>query len=430
MKRNDTTDNSTSRLLALGIALTIGVWLVILLTGKQTEENPTTAKATPPQPKVKEKAKAIDGFDAAAEFRERHNRALSPEAREDNRRKLWEQNFPWKPTFDPAVTVTADLVSDEPGSTQATDNHFELKKFFDNELRFSPQFEQLYRIMEEYDRTENHLALGRAFDTLREYHRILREENLDEIIRRSDGTPVMRRVRGDLVTLSDGTKGWTRTDEWETSTWGKRAESMKSSIASAIAAKRHWPHKERMHYDQAEEVVERLISEIHGWEDVKGWLVMGDSGVGDPDVRMALKVGDPLLTPYVGYQAGYDAWNDERNRAINEGMARKRWKNRPAGILADGTLVNANYEPIQASAGSIGSFVNSGKPFALEETEDGHVRLSPEAMASLDERLRNKTPPQNANPPALAEEESRRQETIREDIIIIEHESAIEFRQE
>ena len=84
MKRNDTTDNSTNRLLALGVTLTIGVWLVIMFTSKQTEENATTAKA--PQPEAKEKAKAIGGFDAAAEFRERHNRALSPEAREDNRR--------------------------------------------------------------------------------------------------------------------------------------------------------------------------------------------------------------------------------------------------------------------------------------------------------------------------------------------------------
>ena len=426
MKRNDTTDNSTNRLLALGIALTIGVWLVILLTGRQTEENPKTAKATAAQPEVKEKAKASGGFDAAAEFRERHNRALSPEAREDNRRKLWEQNFPWKPTYDPANTVTAEMLVESPRSMQATYNHFDLKKFFDNELRFSPQFEQLYRIMEEYDRTENPVALGYAFDALREYHRILLWENLDEIKMKSNGKPARRRVRGDLITLSDGTQAWKRTDEWETFTWGKRAESMKSSIASAIAAEMYWPHKERMHYDQAEEVVERLINEISGLEDVKADLVMGIPA----DARMALKVGDPLLTPYEGYQAGFDAWNDERNRAISEGMAKKRRKNRPAGILADGTLVNASGEPIQASDGSIGSFVNSGKPFALEETEDGHVRLSPEAMASLDERLRNKTPPQNAPPPALTEEKSKRQETIREDIIIIEHESAIEFRQE
>lgn len=431
MKRSNTTHNSTNRILALGVALTISVWLVILFTGEQTEEHPTTAQAPAAPPEGNEEAKVIGGFDAAAEFRERHNRALSPQAREDNRRKLWEQNFPWQPTYDPAVMVTAEMLSDSPSNATAVRNHFYLKKFFDNELRFSPQFEQLCRIMEEYDRTENPVALGRAFDTLREYHRILREENLDELVRRSDGTPAMRKVRGDTITLSDGTQAWKRTDERETYTHRERAESMKSCIDSEIDSQRLWPHKERMPYDQLDEVVERLISEIHGWEDVNGRLVMAAYGVHSPDERRAaLKVGDPLLVPYTGYQAGFDAWNDERNRQINEGMAKKRRKNRPAGILADGTLVNASGEPIKAGAGSFGSFLNFGQEHALQETEDGHVRLSPEAMASLDERLRNKTPPQNAHPPALTEEESRRQETIREDIIIIEHESAIEFRQE
>lgn len=328
----NTTDNSTNRLLALGIALTIGVWLVILLTGKQTEK---TTTATAAQPEAKEKAKASDGFDAAAEFRERHHRALSPEAREDNRRKLWEQNFPWQPTYDSAVTATADMVSGDPEEDIRTaNNHFDLKKFFGNELRFSPQLEQLFRIMEEYDRTENPVALGRAFDALREYHRILLWENLDEIKRKSNGEPARRRVRGDLITLSDGSRAWKRTDEWETFTWGEAAEDMRNNIASAIAAERHWPHQDPMPYYQAEEVVERLINEIHGWEDVKDRLVMGIPA----DARRSLKVGDPLLTPYAGYQAGFDDWNDERNRAINEGISKKRRKNRPAGILADGMV--------------------------------------------------------------------------------------------
>ena len=130
-----------------------------------------------------------------------------------------------------------------------------------------------------------------------------------------------------------------------------------------------------------------------------------------------MKEGDPLLTPYVGYQAGFDAWNDKRNRAINEGMAKKRRKNRPAGILADGTLVNANNEPVQASSRFLGSFVNFGKPFALQETEDGHVRLSPEAMAILDAEFGKQERPLRpavlGNPPPT-EEEWRLQEAIRQ----------------
>ncbi len=404
---DNTTHNSTNRLLALGIALTIGVWLVILFTGQQPEENPTTAKATPPpQPEAKEKATAIGGLDVAAEFRERHNRALSPEAREDNRRKLWEQNFPFQPTFDPAVTVTADMISDYPeDGLTARENHFDLKVFFESELRFSPQFEQLCRIMEEYDRTENPLALAWAFETLREYHKASRE-NPDEVIMQPDGSPTLRRTdNGERVPC----------------TWGYYAEGLKPCIRTMVDGRSQWPHKEPMPEGQADAVVERLINEIPGMADLEGRLAAQLIDLSKPDSNplphKTLKVGDPLLVPYVGYQAGFDAWNDERNRAINEGMAKKRRKNRPAGILADGTLVNASGEPIQAGAGSIGSFVNSGQAFALQETEDGHVRLSPEAMAILDAEFGKQERPLRpavlGNPPPT-EEEWRLQEVMRQ----------------
>lgn len=58
----------------------------------------------------------------AEEFRQRHNRSLSPGYREDNRRKLWEENFLYKTTYDPAVTVTADMISDDP---EELDTHIE-----------------------------------------------------------------------------------------------------------------------------------------------------------------------------------------------------------------------------------------------------------------------------------------------------------------
>ena len=385
MKRSNTTHNSTNRILALGVALTIGVWLVILFTSRQTEEHPTTDQATAaPPPEGNEAAKVIGGLDAAAEFRERHNRALSPEAREDHRRKLWEQNFPFQPTYDPAVTVTADMISDDPESLTARKNHFDLKAFFESELRFSAQFEQLYRIMEEYDRTENTLALAWAFETLREYHKASRE-NPDEVMLRSDGTPVMRRVY-DIITKSDGSQVKKPTDEWKPLTWGEHAEGLKPCILSKVDGRSQWPHKEPMPEGQADSVVERLINEIPGMADLDGYLAVQLIDTRKPLPHKTLKVGDPLLVPYAGYQAGFDAWNDERNRQINEGMAKKRWKNHPRGILADGTLVNASGEPIQAGAGSFGSFVNFGENFSLQEMADGSVRLSPEAMAVLDKK--------------------------------------------
>ena len=116
---------------ALGIALVIGAFLGGYLSGKRSANTTTkeskVEEAISDQPEANEEAKVIGGRDVAAEFRERHNRALSPEARKDNRRKLWEENFPWKPTYDPEVTATRELLYGEPDSRAALDHHHKLK---------------------------------------------------------------------------------------------------------------------------------------------------------------------------------------------------------------------------------------------------------------------------------------------------------------
>lgn len=49
--------------------------------------------------------------------------------------------------------------------------------------------------------------------------------------------------------------------------------------------------------------------------------------------------------------------------------------------------MNADNQPIVAREGSFGDFVSNGLEHALQEMEDGSVRLSPEAMAVLDEEF-------------------------------------------
>ena len=71
------------------------------------------------------------------------------------------------------------------------------------------------------------------------------------------------------------------------------------------------------------------------------------------------------------------------NRAIDEGYAIQMAKKQPRGIRADGTLVNADGEPIMATEGSFGGFVSDGQRFDLQEMEDGRIRLSPEAMKAF-----------------------------------------------
>lgn len=79
--------------------------------------------------------------------------------------------------------------------------------------------------------------------------------------------------------------------------------------------------------------------------------------------------------------------------------------------------MNANNEPIQAGAGSFGSFVNFGEKFDLQEMDDGSIRLSPEARAVLNEEFgKQERPliPDVLGNPAPTDEEWRMLEAMRQ----------------
>ena len=121
------------------------------------------------------------------------------------------------------------------------------------------------------------------------------------------------------------------------------------------------------------------------------------------------------MTPYVGYQASYEEVEAERHRGLNEAWAKQREKKmRPRGILADGTLVNADGKPIIANKNSFGGFMSDGQTLSLQRGEDGRMMLSPEAMKALDKELGNKPSSQDANSPQISEEEWRLQEALRQ----------------
>lgn len=64
---------------------------------------------------------------------------------------------------------------------------------------------------------------------------------------------------------------------------------------------------------------------MQGMDNLRGDRIiqLAALDVGKPLPRKTLNVGDPLLAPYAGYQAGFGAWNDEWNQRINGGMAKK-----------------------------------------------------------------------------------------------------------
>lgn len=409
MRKNNTTKNdnmnpnstnSKFNLFASGLVLlAIGLSLGGFLSGKRSEKATKEAKVE----EAKKEANVIDGFDAAAEFREWHNRALSPEAREDNRRKLWEQNFPYKPTYDPAVTVTADMISDDPKSEDlhAVTTHSELENFFKNENRFSPQFEQFYRILERHGRTTNPAAVANAFSNLQDYYQAL-DHDPEEIVLQSNGDPVLQRV--------PSTTGGR--DTWRPMTWGEMRESCRRGVSGAINNPQDWPpqHHEQWTVEYSRSIADELIRDVSNMADIAYAGYFADSH--SDRYRQSLKVGEPLMTPYVGYQAAYEEVEAKRHRRLNEAWAKQREKKmRPRGIRADGTLINAEGEPIIANKNSFGGFMSDGQAFTLQRGEDGRMMLSPEAMKALDEQSGNNPPPQqDANSPQISKEEWRIQE--------------------
>lgn len=81
-----------------------------------------------------------------------------------------------------------------------------------------------------------------------------------------------------------------------------------------------WPHKEQIPDELTEFIIEELV-QIPCMADVEGDPI-SISGSHLKDTKKSLKLSDPLLVPFVGYQARFDKWNDKQNRQIAEGMGK------------------------------------------------------------------------------------------------------------
>lgn len=70
--------------------------------------------------------------------------------------------------------------------------HSKLKNFSKNENRFSPQFEQFYRILEKHGRTANPAVIANAFTCIQNYYEAL-DHDPEEPVRQPNGFPVLQR---------------------------------------------------------------------------------------------------------------------------------------------------------------------------------------------------------------------------------------------
>ena len=144
-----------------------------------------------PEVPLERKAEIVAERAATAVDRLLNPVSLKEKAEELEAKRLahWKANFPWKPTHDPDVQFDPDLhldwdfnpmeASEEEKrrwenrrkltSTQnnAAANHKKLKRFFEDEIRFTRQFEQCYRILEEHGRGHNPVQVLEVFEVLR-----------------------------------------------------------------------------------------------------------------------------------------------------------------------------------------------------------------------------------------------------------------------
>ena len=232
--------------------------------------------------------------------------------REAERLANWKANFPFKPTYHP--TFKYDPTIYEVGNPETYSNeslgelgdivkiHGFLANFFENDLRYSAQFEQMYHILEEYDRHDNPYVLGEIFQFLRSYHEASNypSESLwhREVYYTEDAKVNEETLRMEWNPRWEPVNGKT--------TWGDRAESYADGICDNLHAREEWPGREQLSTNVVEAIRDRLIHEIHGVGKLKGdWFCRSGSH------ESALKAGDPLLIPYEGWLEDYRQWQRE-----------------------------------------------------------------------------------------------------------------------
>lgn len=209
-------------------------------------------------------------------------------------REAWKENFPWKPTRDPDVVITQEII-DSNYAEAVLENHGFLKAFFENEARFTPQFQKFYEIVSEYGRDDNPVAIGHSFQNLWDLHEALSHDPA-EIETNADGTPVTY------------IEPWETKDAQKPVTYEVLTRKLWGSIGSFLHDQSDWPEKdpEQLPPPEIQKVIYRLFTEVRGMDSIPDPRFVINGGYLDE-----LQVGDSPLVPRVGWQAAHDKWNEE-----------------------------------------------------------------------------------------------------------------------
>ncbi|MCS1407666.1 MAG: hypothetical protein M2R45_00826 [Verrucomicrobia subdivision 3 bacterium] len=271
-------------------------------------------------------------------------------------------------------------------------NHSILKAFFEDETRFSPQFEQFYRILEEHDRGHNPAQMASAFGMFRHYYHAALEHEPDEYY------------------LREGKKE--RKNPLSYLTWGDVAENAHESLRSYL---RSWKWlRPRFETDageaEANGLIGRLVRQMEGMEelplDVMGY---GSPGLLSKNEAQGLLSGEEeLLVPYVGWHEQAEIYWAEQTRQFRISYERGDPSLKavapelfpPVGVK-NGRLVDKDGDPVKWREDLQVSFINEqGERVPVIVEKDGSINLPTLAeVEAMRERGEVKPAPQEMIPP-------------------------------
>ena len=239
-------------------------------------------------------------------------------------RKGWVENFPFEPTFHPEIRYDPYAYGDDQ-MRRLVKNHGFLRHFYASYLPYTEEFEQMYNIIkEEFGETDNTIALGWTFNTLKKYHQAAQrdpEEIYMENVRveneRSLPEPVIISaddlgeefqdlpVEEQNMLVRELAKDYMKEHmeayqafgmpsyEVRDITWGEETENLKECILGALISNDANPDQPWMSEEQARAIQERLVNEI----PAAGFLEMGEKErlCYVSTYESELKPGDPML---------------------------------------------------------------------------------------------------------------------------------------
>ena len=315
----------------------------------------------------------------------------------------WKANFPWKPTHDPDVQFDPDLhltwhinhmeaseeemkrwKARERTNTQiyAGANHVKLKRFFEDEIRFTRQFEQCYRILEEHGRGHNPVQVLEVFEALRDYQYVAQHDPEERVLD-EDGKPG-RREDGGFVTWGDVTEGYYEYlmgDLNNSGGWLNARYASEAGKAEAIGIR------------------DRLIREVKGMNELPERIMDYANSIGSftedsPEGQALIKGEEELLVPYVGwYRESQEYWGEQTRQfriSYEEGdpslkaVAPELF---PPVAVKNNQLVDKDGDPVKWREGLDVTLINErGEVVPVIVEENGTVSLpTPAEVAAMRE---------------------------------------------